>query len=237
MENQSFSPNYQPKPEAKLPEKPKKVEPSTSRLLPKIILAFCAAALISTNCFAFFKYQEVAKENQDLKAKVSGTTTETSKSDQKQHPNTPSDSPESPASPDQTDPNFKPNQATIENIAAIFNTGDTRPFSGYLADRTTLYHYGTKPTAIFEDKKYAPLGLAPIFGSATVENKWNFNLTSSDLSKYQASPTFGKFFANGCLVGRHIAPNEAPQPLVSLCFNTSGKIHSIFIADDYSMGL
>ena len=137
-----------------------------------------------------------------------------------------------------TDSNFRPNAKTIDDLKSILNTGDTRPFQSYAADRVTFYYYSANPSAVFLSKSTASFGLEPFIHNGVHNGSpdMTLNLSKATIQNYRAksktaSKEYDKFFIEGCLAGHSKTTNDGSQSfsLISFCFNKSGKIHSVFI--------
>lgn len=196
-----------------------KIKKVNYRLIAEIVLAVAmASALVWQNYQNSQQTQKLQDEIAQLK-KANEQNPKSSQTNTEKQPNNPKPSPNPPA-----DNYFKPSEGLIDNITAVFNTMNTQPMQGYMADLVQVYKDDDEDPEIYTDKTAATLSIDYVPAG---QQPWNFRLSQADIARYKAKDDFKKFFQKGCLAGR-----SAHGLVVSLCFNPEGKIHTMLLCKD-----
>lgn len=182
------------------------------------------AVLVVAVAWLAYAYGELNQSNARLQEEVTSLKTKTTPSPDK--PTVPTSNP-TPA-PEPADDYYKPDAATLENIKAIFETMNTQPIEGYLANSVTLYQNSATPWKTTSSKSEVALSLDMLGGHS---QQWNFNLPEAEINRLKSQAGFEKLFGGGCLTGRTASGNS----IVSLCFSKEGKIRSILMCNKPSI--
>ena len=184
----------------------------------QLVAAGIMAVLVVAVAWLAYAYSELNQSNARLQEEVTNLKTKTTPSPDKPTVPTPNPTP----APEPADDYYKPDTATLENIKAIFETMNTQPIEGYLASSVTLYQNSATPWKTTSSKSEVALSL-DVLGSHS--QRWNFNLSESEINRLKSQAGFERLFGSGCLTGRTASGNS----IVSLCFSKDGKIHSILM--------
>lgn len=120
-----------------------------------------------------------------------------------------------------------PNSQARDNTEAAIESGNYAALLNVFADRVDYLIAASEAAGehtaaqAVEDLKYLDSASSP----------WDFNLPTSELESYAASPYYGKYFpATGAVVGK-----SADNKVVSLIFNSDGKIVTLFMSADATL--
>jgi len=182
------------------------------------------AVLVVAVAWLAYAYGELNQSNARLQEEVTSLKTKATPSPDKPTVPTPNPTP----APEPADDHYKPDAATLENIKAIFETMNTQPIEGYLANSVTLYQNSATPWKTTSSKSEVALSL-DMLGSHS--QQWNFNLPEAEINRLKSQAGFEKLFGGGCLTGRTASGNS----IVSLCFSKEGKIRSILMCNKPSI--
>jgi len=114
----------------------------------------------------------------------------------------------------------RPSQATLDNIAASITSGNTAALEGYAASSVKVVIAASSgigdrtPAQMVGDVAYVSKGTDP----------WNFDLSSTVLSGYQAG-SYKQYFPTTAFVGK-----SANGYVISFQFDSAGKINGVFMA-------
>ncbi|HRN90769.1 MAG TPA: hypothetical protein PK265_03385 [Candidatus Saccharibacteria bacterium] len=199
---------------AKKPVKPKRNSKWLLMLPPAVLLLVAAAA-----AGAYFWQQAIIdsnnKELSSLHEQVEALKTRIAKQEKQ-------------ASTNETKiPTSVPNSQTRENTEAAIESGNYSALLNvfnnkvdYVIAASEAAGEHTAAQAV-EDLKYLDSASAP----------WDFNLPTSELESYAASKYYGKYFpTTGAVVGK-----SADNKVVSLIFNSDGKIVTLFMSADATL--
>mgnify|MGYP000022699843 FL=1 len=190
----------------------------------QLVAAGIMAVLVVAVAWLAYAYTELNQSNARLQEEVTNLKTKATPSPDKPTVPTPNPTP----APEPADNHYKPDAATLENIKAIFETMNTQPIEGYLANSVTLYQNSATPWKTTGNKTEVALSLDMLGGHS---QRWNFNLSESEINRLKSQAGFEKLFGGGCLTGR----TAAGSSIVSLCFSKDGKIHSILMCNKPSI--
>jgi len=189
-------------------------EKSTKKpIIIKVTIGIVGVLLVGALGFMIWQNNELTKENNKLEQENANLQAEKEALTSTTKP-TPAPIPETA---------FKPSAEMVENIKAVFDTMNTQPMEGYLADEVELYYASAEPATKLKDRVQI-VGSLQYFSDA--KTPWNFSLSKKEIAKYENK--FDKLFGDGCLAGRSADGGQ----IVSLCFTKEGKIHSIFLCRD-----
>lgn len=120
-----------------------------------------------------------------------------------------------------------PNKQTRENTEAAIESGNYAALLNVFADKVDYLIAASEAAGehtaaqAVEDLKYLDSASSP----------WDFNLPTSELESYAASKYYGKYFpTTGAVVGK-----SADNKVVSLIFNSDGKIVTLFMSADATL--
>ena len=190
----------------------------------QLVAAGIMAVLVVAVAWLAYAYGELNQSNARLQEEVTSLKTKATPSPDKPTVPTPNPTP----APEPADDHYKPDAATLENIKAIFETMNTQPIEGYLANSVTLYQNSATPWKTTSSKSEVALSL-DMLGSHS--QQWNFNLPEAEINRLKSQAGFEKLFGGGCLTGRTASGNS----IVSLCFSKEGKIRSILMCNKPSI--
>ena len=119
-------------------------------------------------------------------------------------------------------PKTKPSQSDLDNIEAAIKSGNTAALEQLMATKVTVIIAASEglgertPTQAIKDLDYLDGGTDP----------WDFNLPAATIDGYQAGD-YKQYFPDGALAGK-----SANDYVVSFSFDDSGKISTIFLANN-----
>lgn len=119
-----------------------------------------------------------------------------------------------------------PNAATIENIKASITSGNTAALAGYSATTVTRVFVSTAGVMTTTPTTTVP-SVAEFITSVNTAWDYNFSLPAATLATYRGSTVYGKYFPTIAVVGK--ATNKK---VISFSFDCTGKIDTIFMADN-----
>lgn len=119
----------------------------------------------------------------------------------------------------------KPSQSMIDNVKAVFATGNTQPMETYTANPVKVIlaaseccgdkspSEATQEVTAFIEKAGAP---------------WNFSVDAATLAKYRAG-SYKEYFPNNAVIGK------SGDLVISFSFDNNGKIKTVFMANGESV--
>ena len=119
-----------------------------------------------------------------------------------------------------------PGVSAAESIKASITSGNTSAITSYLAATVTRIFVNTVGAMVITPNQTVP-SLTEFITSDNA--KWDYNFALSDviLNTYRISGTYGKYFPTIAIVGK--ATNKK---VISFSFDCTGKIDTIFMADN-----
>lgn len=119
-----------------------------------------------------------------------------------------------------------PSQETLDNVEAAFNSKNLAALEGYMAKKVTVTIAASECCGSLSASD-ATSEINTQLGSATTP--WDFDLDEATISKYQ-SGDYAQYFPEGATVGQ-----SKNNYVVSITFDDSGDIESVFITGDSSL--
>ncbi len=113
------------------------------------------------------------------------------------------------------------NQAMIDNVKAVFATGNTQPLEGYMTAKVTVIIAASEGLGE-RTAAQATADITSYVGGAT--DAWNFSLPTATINAYK-SGDYGQYFPDGALVGK------SNNMVISFTFNDVGKISTVFMTN------
>lgn len=191
-----------------------------------IIAWILVVLLILSNLWILYLWQNVTRENNDLRAAQTNLQNENTDLQKKNKDLTKQLSDAKSSAAKEPECNDTVSDFLRENIKAALDSQNTAVFSTYTTNPVKFVIAASEfGASITPDEAALELNY-----THTATGPWDFNLPAATLSAYAASSSYGQYFGDGMFVGR-----AASGMVLSFDFDCSGKVKQIFVAADESL--